>query len=106
MATRFLQLFGVQKPTKVPVVRHEESNIARHAELNGIPPEPSIPVPNYAALKQPTVAVKRNRPAYRGVQNPRGISIEPTTEYIYYVTDIENMQIHILSHTGEGIKQF
>ena len=104
MATRFLNLFAVQKPIKSPIVRHEQS-IAHLTELtkSGILP---IPVPDYASFKQPTV-VKRNTSAhsYRGVLNPRGISIEPTTEYIY-VTDSKNMRIQILSHTGESIKQF
>ena len=68
---------------------------------NEIPP---IPVPNYAALKLPTVIVKRNRSSYR-VLNLRGISVDSTTEDIY-VTDMENMRIQMLSQTGERIRHF
>ena len=101
MATRFLQLFGVQKPIKLSF-RHEEST-ACQAEMaeNEIPP---IPVPNYAALKLPTVIVKRNRSSYR-VLNLRGISVDSTTEDIY-VTDMGNMRIQMLSQTGERIRHF
>ena len=82
MATHF------SEPMEVPIVDQEDR----------IAPIPSVP--NYAAFQRSIVVVGEG-----GLIQPRGVTIEPTTEYIF-VADFNNGLIHIFSQTGEHINHF
>ena len=77
-------------PIEVPIVDQEDR----------ITPMPAVP--NYAAFQRSIVVVKEGGSILRGPIKPRGVTIEPTTEYIY-VTDLQNGLIHIFSQTGDHI---
>ena len=64
-----------------------------------------VPDSCYSAFKQPIVAFGKRGYDYGELSNPRGVSIEPTTEYIY-VTDVEDGRIQIFSQTGDHIDHF
>ena len=81
------------EPIKVPIVDQEDR----------IAPMPSVP--NYAAFQKSIVVVREGGSIPVGPIQPRGVAIEPTTEYIY-VTDSKNGLIHIFSQTGDYINHF
>ena len=86
MATHF------PEPIKVPIVDQEDR----------IAPMPSAP--NYAAFQESIVVVGGGSIPVGPIE-PQGVTIEPTTEYIY-VTDSKNGLIHIFSQTGDYINHF
>ena len=87
MATHF------SEPMEVPIVDQEDL----------IAPMPSVP--NYAAFQESIVVVGEGGSIPVGLIEPRGVTIEPTTETIY-VTDFKNGLIHIFSQTGDYINHF
>ena len=87
MATHF------PEPMEVPIVDQEDL----------IAPMPSVP--NYATFQRSIVVVGEGGSIPVGSIKPRGVTIEPTTEYIY-VTDSKNGLIHIFSQTGDYINHF
>ena len=87
MATHF------PEPMETPIV-DQEDRIARM---------PSVP--NYAAFQRSIVVVGEGGSIPVGPIQPRGVTIEPLTEYIY-VTDFKTGLIHILSQTGDYINHF
>ena len=87
MATHF------PEPMEVPIVDQEDR----------IAPMPSVP--NYAAFQRSIVVVREGGSIPVGPIEAWGVTIEPTTEYIY-VTDSKNGLIHIFSQTGDYINHF
>ena len=81
------------EPIKVPIVDQED----RIAAL--------LSVPNYSAFQKSIVVDSEGGSTPRGLIEPRGLTIEPTTEYIY-VTDSNNCLIHIFSQTRDYINHF
>ena len=93
----------VPESNNLPITIHEE-DIAWSQQV--IPSTPPLPrVPNYATFIQPVVASINLGSNLRGLNGPRGVSIEPTTDYIY-VVGIEGGQIYIFSQTGDYINRF
>ena len=80
-------------PIRVPIVDQED----RIAAL--------LSVPNYGAFEKSIVVDSEGGSTPRGLIEPRGLTIEPTTEYIY-VTDSKNGLIHIFSQTGDYVNHF
>ena len=81
------------EPIKVPIVDQED-------RIAGL-----LPVSNYGAFQKSIVVDSEGGSTPRGSIEPRGVTIEPTTEYIY-VTDSKNGLIHIFSQTGDYINHF
>ena len=58
-----------------------------------------LSVSNYGALQKSIVVDSKGGSTPRGLIKPRGLTVEPTTEYIF-VTDLKNGLIHIFSQIG------
>ena len=83
--------------------RDLEGHISRLGEIV----QPDIPpaVPDYAAFRQPSVAVGKKGSAPGELNWPRGVTIEQASGHIY-VADRHNSRIQIFSETGECLNQF
>ena len=97
MATQFLE------STKVPI-KELIASVGDNSQQE-IPSILPIPVvPNYTAFLQ-TIVVYINQGSNLGIlDGPRGVSIEPTTDYIY-VVGIGGGQIRIFSQTRRLYQQ-
>ena len=65
-----------------------------------------VHIVNLAVLASRSIVVVEEGGSFTGESvDPRGVTIEPTTEYIY-VTDAMNHIVHIFSQTGDRITHF
>ena len=104
MATKFPEYIVVPGPIEIPSVRKDEeiTHLIENNQHVSSPIHPMASVPDYAKFRQPIIAGGEEG---SGAINPRGVSIEATTEYIH-IADMSNSRIQIFSQTGDLIQHF
>lgn len=105
MITQFPEYIQVSEPIAVPTVRPEKhiTHLTQNGQHDISPFYPIPSAPDYAAFKQPTFAIGEVGSVTGNIDHPRGVSIEPTSEYIFVS---KFMRIQIFSHTGDRIHHF